>query len=89
MEAINITINGEVFKDPISGWTCVAWPDSQAALKTGRTVKVICRIEGLELPVTLMPTGNGHHMIPLKQDIRKKIQKDVGDIVEIQIVSRQ
>ena len=89
MDPINITIQSAIYKEATSGWTCVAWPESQAVLGTGKTVKIICRVDGLDLPVTIMPTGNGYHMIPLKAEVRKKLKKDVGDTVEIVIVSRQ
>jgi hypothetical protein len=88
LDSINITIRGDIFKDATSGWTCVAWPESRIVLGTGKPVKIICRVNGLDLPVTIMPMGNGSHMIPLKQEVRKKLKKDVGDTVEIVILSR-
>lgn len=89
MDSINVTFKGEIFKEPTSGWTSVAWPDSKEVLGTGKTVKVICKVDGIEFPVTLMPTGTGCHMVPLKQEIRKKLKKDIGDTVEVLIVSLQ
>ena len=89
MNPINITIEGEIYKAPKSGWTCVAWPDSQEVLGTGKAVKIICSVDGLELSVTIMPTGFGYHMIPLKQEVRKKLKKDIGDNVRIVIGARQ
>ena len=84
-----MTFFGEIFKEPTSGWSSVVWPDSRNVLGTGKTVKVICKVDGIEFPVTLMPTGTGCHMVPLKQEIRKKLKKDIGDTVEVQIVSLQ
>lgn len=80
---------GEIVKDETSGWTCVGWPDSVAVLGTGKTVKVHATVDGLAVEVTLMPTGKGHHMLPLKQETRKKLKKDIGDQVTVCIVSRR
>lgn len=89
MEGINSSFEGQIYKEPTSGWTCVDWPDSKAVLGTGKTVKVNCKVDGLEFPVTLMPSGTGCHMLPLKADIRKKLKKDIGDTVSVVIVSLQ
>ncbi len=89
MSSINVLVRGEIFKEPTSGWTCLAWPGSQSILSTGKAIKVVCNIDGLDYPVTLMPTGLGHHMIPLNQAVRKKLKKDVGDTIEILVVSLQ
>lgn len=89
MSEVMAAFEGEIVKDETSGWTCVGWPDSAAVLGTGKTVKVHATVVGLAVEVTLMPTGKGHHMLPLKQETRKKLKKDLGDQVTVCIVSRQ
>lgn len=89
MSEVMVAFEGEIVKDETSGWTCVGWPDSVAVLGTGKTVKVHATVDGLAVEVTLMPTGKGHHMLPLKLETRKKLKKDLGDQVTVCIVSRQ
>lgn len=80
------TFEGEIVKDETSGWTCVNWPDSVTVLGTGKTMKVHTTLDGLEVSATLMPTGKGYHMLPLKKEIRKQINKDLGDLVKVSII---
>lgn len=89
MSEINAKFEGVIYKEPTSGWTSVDWPDSKSILGTGKTVKVNCRVDNLEFPVTLMPNGTGCHMLPLKADVRKKLKKDIGDSVSVVIISLQ
>ena len=87
MNLVNKSFSGAVSKDETSGWTCVFWPDSVAALGTGKAVKVTCTVDGHTLEVTLMPSGNGSHFVPLKAATRKLLGKDIGDGVNVTIQS--
>jgi hypothetical protein len=89
MDSIDITFTGTVTKDETSGWTCVQWPDSVAALGTGKTVKVNCTVDDQPLEVTLMPSGTGCHFVPLKAATRKLLKKDIGDTVKVCIQSKR
>ncbi len=70
------------------GWTCVAWRDSVKALGTGKTVKVVGAVDGQPIQAALMPTGLGTHMLSLNKEFLKKINKGMGDEVEVYIKDR-
>ncbi len=72
-------------EDKEGGWTFVTWPDSTAFLGMGKAVKVAINIGGHEFNVTSLPTGDGTHFLPLNKAIMKKIGKQVGDSVTIEI----
>lgn len=47
-------------------------------------VKVRGTIDGYEIrKYHLMPIGDGHLMLPVKAEIRKKIKKGVGDLIQV------
>lgn len=69
----------------VGSWTVFDVPDSVAWFGTGRTVKVVGEIDDTPLAVTLMPTGKGGHMGPVKAATRKAIGKQAGDTVRVSI----
>ena len=76
-------------KDEVnSGWTCVIWPESAAVLGTRKAVKTAVRVDGHDFDITLMPYGDGTHMVPLRAAILKTIKKQMGDTVEVSVMSR-
>lgn len=81
------TFSARIVKDDKSGWTCVIWDDSVAVLGTGKAVRISCVLDEVEMEVTLLSVG-GRHMLPLKAEYRKKLQKDVGDEVSVRITAR-
>lgn len=70
------------------GWTYVVWPDSKQYFGTGGLVKVAGTIDNLPFRATFMAMGNGHQMLPIKQETRDQIHKDVGDEVHIVLTER-
>lgn len=50
---------------------------------TRKPVPVKLVIEGKELEMSLLPSGNGKHWLHIKKDIRTAIGKEEGDVVNI------
>ena len=71
--------------DGKGGWIFVRIPEISKDKKTHfGLLKVRGTIDGYEIrKYHLMPMGNGRLMLPVKAEIRKKIKKDVGDLVHI------
>ena len=72
-----------------SGWVHVRWPGSREVLGTGTSVKVAASVDGHAFEATLMPIGDGTHMLPVRAAVRKAIKKTVGDPVTVTIDSRR
>jgi len=87
-EIIDISFQNPIIKDPVSGWYCVELPNSGEILGTRNPIKIAGTIEAQPFEGTLMPLGNGNHMLPIKASLRKQISKDFGDEVKIHIVKR-
>lgn len=66
------------------GWTYVEIPEIPMPKTSFGMLKVKGKIDDYEFSnVRLMPLGNGHLMLVVKSDIRKKIKKQAGDTVYI------
>jgi hypothetical protein len=69
-------------------WNCVIVPGAAEALGTRRAAKVSGTVDGEAFSSSLMPLGDGRHMLPLKADLRKAIGKQAGDEVAVHIDQR-
>jgi hypothetical protein len=85
---IDETFTASITTEANSGWTCVVMPHSGAIFATRRAVKVVGMIDGQPFQATLLPMGDGTHMVPLKAALRKTLGKDVGDIVTVHLQRR-
>lgn len=74
--------------DGPGGWTTLIVPDSAELFGTRKPVKVAGTIDGREFAATLLPTGGGTHMLPVKAALRKAIAKGGGDPVSVHLVER-
>jgi uncharacterized protein DUF1905 len=70
------------------GWAHVVWRASVKFFGTRGLVKVRGTVEGYPFRSSFMAMGGGKHMLPIKAEIRKAIEKDVGDVVTVLLEER-
>ncbi|PNG23814.1 DUF1905 domain-containing protein [Streptomyces cahuitamycinicus] len=85
---IDTTFTGPVTQEPNSGWTCVIMPGSGEFFGTRRPVKIGGTVDGHPFQATMLPVGDGTHMVPLKAALRKVLGKDRGEAVTVHINKR-
>ncbi|GAB6899200.1 DUF1905 domain-containing protein [Kineosporia succinea] len=79
----------ETIQKHTNGWTCVFMAGSGDYFGTRKAIKVGGLIDGEhEFKATLMPMGDGTHMVPINTALKKAIKKDVGDEITVRINAR-
>ena len=63
-------------------------PASGDIFATRKEVKVAGTIDGQPFQATLLPTGDGTHMVPPKAALRKTLGKEIGDSVAVHLQQR-
>ena len=86
---IDVSFEATITTEPNSGWTCVVMPGSGAFFGTRRAVKVAGTVDRHPFQATLLPMGDGTHMVPLRAALRKLIGKDIGDNVNVHLERRR
>ena len=86
---IDTSFTATITTEANSGWTCVVMPDSGAFFGTRKAVKVSGRIDGHPFHATLLPMGDGTHMVPLNAALRKTIGKTIGNTVAVHLQQRR
>lgn len=76
--------------DP-GAWTYAVVPDAAAAFGTRRPVRTVGTIDDEPVEVTLLPLGDGTHMLPVNAKVRSRLGKQAGDRVRarLQVASGQ
>lgn len=74
--------------DSKGGWTVVVLPRSAELFGTRRPVKVRGELDGHVFAATLLPMGDGTHMLPVKATLRLAVGKGDGAHVTVRITER-
>ncbi|MGI8482861.1 MAG: DUF1905 domain-containing protein [Thermomicrobiales bacterium] len=87
-QAIDFAFVATIISDSNSGWACVQMRGSAEFFGTGKAVKVAGTVDDHPYEASMLPVGNGTHMMPLRAPFRKVIGKGLGDEVKEHLTSR-
>jgi len=80
--SIGVDVKGDV-------WSAIQVPDSAAQFGSLRSVRVDATVDDILIEnIGLMPTGTGELMLSVSAALRKKLGKDVGDVVRVALLRR-
>lgn len=71
------------------GWTVVVMPGSGDFFGTRRPVKVAGTMDGHAFEATLLPMGDGTHLVPIKAALRAVVGKGPGETVHVRLHRRE
>lgn len=86
---LDLAFTAPIQRDAEPGsWTIVVMPDSGHLLGTRKPVKVGGDIDGHPFRATLLPMGDGTHMVPIKAALRTAVGKGNGEDVAVRLTER-
>lgn len=86
---IDITFTSPIIRDEAKGgWTMVLMPGSSEVFGTRKPVKVAGTVDGHPFAATMLPMGDGTHMVPIKAALRKTVGKEHGGEVTVRLERR-
>jgi hypothetical protein len=86
--SLDTLFTATITTDRNSGWICVVMPGSGDLFGTRKPVRVTGTVDGQPFQATLLPIGDGTHMVPLRAALRKVIAKGIGDEVTVRLEQR-
>lgn len=86
---IDASFTGPIIAERNSGWLCVVMPESGAFFGTRKAVKVSGHTDGVAFEATMMPMGDGTHMVPLKAALRTALGKGLDHEVTVRLTQRR
>jgi Domain of unknown function (DUF1905) len=70
------------------GWVYVVWPESVEFFGTKGLVKVEGSMDSVPFNSAFMALGDGRHKLPVKEEIRRRIDRGPGDEITIALRAR-
>ncbi|TPW77257.1 DUF1905 domain-containing protein [Schumannella soli] len=77
--------------DNEGAWTVVVWPGSYELLGSRMPVKVAGSVDGVAVSTSVLPFGDGAHVLPLRAEVRRRLAAlgiRLGDEVTVRLRRR-
>jgi hypothetical protein len=86
---LDVSFTAKLVKSPKpGGWVYVVWPKSVGVFGTRGLIKVEGLIDGIPFRSSFMAIGDGRHKLPVKEEIRARINKQPGDTIKVELKNR-